>query len=115
VVIDAFETYLSINAPSLRPSSVWIVPDAPISSVSVMFKTYGLSCPPPLPFGVPPCLMIIDMGQYTTKPGILQDDLERVKVAGSGRVDITVGSALDIFGGALPFQAVVDWHKIQRQ
>lgn len=43
------------------------------------------------------------------------EDLERVKVAGSGRVDITVGSALDIFGGALPFQAVVDWHKIQRQ
>lgn len=42
-------------------------------------------------------------------------DLERVKVAGDGGVDITVGSALDIFGGALPYQAVVDWHRLQRQ
>ena len=45
----------------------------------------------------------------------MQADLERVKLAGDGRVDITVGSALDIFGGALPFQAVVDWHRLQRQ
>ena len=45
----------------------------------------------------------------------MQVDLEKVKVAGDGRVDITVGSALDIFGGDLPFQAVVDWHRLQGQ
>ena len=45
----------------------------------------------------------------------MQADLERVKVAGDGNVDITVGSALDIFGGDLPFQAVVDWHRLQRE
>jgi hypothetical protein len=44
----------------------------------------------------------------------LQEDLERVAVAGKGRVDITVGSALDIFGGKLPYADVVAWHKKQQ-
>ena len=42
-----------------------------------------------------------------------QEDLERVKVAGNGRVDITVGSALDIFCGKLPYAEVLTWHKQQ--
>ncbi len=46
---------------------------------------------------------------------LLQDDLERVRVAGKGRVDITVGSALDIFGGKLPYTDVAAWHKQQQQ
>lgn len=37
-------------------------------------------------------------------------DLERIKIAGSGRVDVTVGSALNIFGGNLPYKDVVIWH-----
>jgi len=41
--------------------------------------------------------------------------LERVKVSGLGRVDITVGSALDIFGGKLPYEDVVAWHRKQQQ
>lgn len=41
----------------------------------------------------------------------MQADLEQVRMAGSGRVDITVGSALDIFGGTLPFSDVMDWHR----
>ncbi|KAL0374871.1 UNVERIFIED_CONTAM: 1-(5-phosphoribosyl)-5-[(5-phosphoribosylamino)methylideneamino] imidazole-4-carboxamide isomerase [Sesamum radiatum] len=40
-------------------------------------------------------------------------DLERIKVAGIGRVDVTVGSALDIFGGNLPYKDVVAWHSQQ--
>jgi phosphoribosylformimino-5-aminoimidazole carboxamide ribotide isomerase len=44
----------------------------------------------------------------------MQEDLERVAVAGRGRVDITVGSALDIFGGKLPYADVVAWHKQQQ-
>jgi phosphoribosylformimino-5-aminoimidazole carboxamide ribotide isomerase len=40
--------------------------------------------------------------------------LERVAAAGKGRVDITVGSALDIFGGKLPYADVVAWHKKQQ-
>lgn len=41
-------------------------------------------------------------------------DLERIKMAGLGRVDVTVGSALDIFGGNLAYRDVVAWHARQR-
>jgi phosphoribosylformimino-5-aminoimidazole carboxamide ribotide isomerase len=37
-------------------------------------------------------------------------DLERVNSLGRGRIHLTIGSALDIFGGALPYSDVVDWH-----
>ncbi|KAL6749430.1 phosphoribosylformimino-5-aminoimidazole carboxamide ribonucleotide isomerase [Haematococcus lacustris] len=43
------------------------------------------------------------------------EDLERVRGAGQGRVDITVGSALDIFGGQLPYKDVVAWHNSKRR
>ena len=42
------------------------------------------------------------------------EDLELVKAAGKGMVDITVGSALDCFGGALKYDAVVAWHNRQK-
>mmetsp|Transcript_28754 Transcript_28754/g.39749 ORF Transcript_28754/g.39749 Transcript_28754/m.39749 type:complete len:306 (+) Transcript_28754:128-1045(+) len=38
------------------------------------------------------------------------EDLERVRVAGRNMVDVTVGSALDVFGGSLPYANVVNWH-----
>lgn len=38
-------------------------------------------------------------------------DLDLVKELGQDRVDITVGSALDIFGGNIPYQSVVEWHR----
>eukprot|EP00586_Coscinodiscus_wailesii_P013280 CAMPEP_0172509006 /NCGR_PEP_ID=MMETSP1066-20121228/216842_1 /TAXON_ID=671091 /ORGANISM="Coscinodiscus wailesii, Strain CCMP2513" /LENGTH=286 /DNA_ID=CAMNT_0013287289 /DNA_START=60 /DNA_END=920 /DNA_ORIENTATION=+ len=38
------------------------------------------------------------------------DDLERVKKLGKGRVDLTIGSALDCFGGELSYDDVVAWH-----
>lgn len=40
-------------------------------------------------------------------------DLERIKIAGMGRVDVTVGSALNIFGGNLSYKDVVAWHSQQ--
>jgi len=43
------------------------------------------------------------------------EDLDLIKGLGQGVVDATVGSALDIFGGALPYKAVVQWHKDQQQ
>jgi phosphoribosylformimino-5-aminoimidazole carboxamide ribotide isomerase len=39
------------------------------------------------------------------------DDLELVHRLGKGKVDVTVGSALDIFGGSLAYDEVVEWHK----
>ncbi|MGE5583865.1 MAG: phosphoribosylformimino-5-aminoimidazole carboxamide ribotide isomerase [Bacillota bacterium] len=37
-------------------------------------------------------------------------DLDLVKNLGLGKLDITVGSALDIFGGNLPYAEVIKWH-----
>jgi phosphoribosylformimino-5-aminoimidazole carboxamide ribotide isomerase len=42
-------------------------------------------------------------------------DLEKVKAIGQGRVDLTIGSALDIFGGSVPYQAVVAWQRREEQ
>ncbi len=42
------------------------------------------------------------------------DDLDRVERLGQGRVDLTIGSALDIFGGEVPYEAVVDWDRARR-
>lgn len=39
------------------------------------------------------------------------EDLERVAAKGQGRVGVTVGSALDIFGGSLKYDDVVAWHR----
>jgi len=42
-------------------------------------------------------------------------DLDLVKRRGGGRVDLSIGSALDIFGGDVPYQAVVAWQRRQEQ
>lgn len=38
-------------------------------------------------------------------------DLDRVQALGKGRVDLTIGSALDIFGGDIPYRDVVAWRR----
>ena len=40
-------------------------------------------------------------------------DLEEIKKQGNNRVDATIGSALDIFGGSLKYGDVVAWHQKQ--
>ncbi|HON10205.1 MAG TPA: phosphoribosylformimino-5-aminoimidazole carboxamide ribotide isomerase [Chitinispirillaceae bacterium] len=37
------------------------------------------------------------------------DDLGKIKVHGKSRVDFTIGSALDIFGGSLKLKEVIQW------
>jgi phosphoribosylformimino-5-aminoimidazole carboxamide ribotide isomerase len=39
------------------------------------------------------------------------EDMKLVKKLGKGRVDLTIGSALDCFGGPLSYEAVVAWHR----
>ncbi|KAL3532094.1 hypothetical protein ACH5RR_005615 [Cinchona calisaya] len=59
------------------------------------------------------------LGKYSPIPvtyagGVtIMADLETIKLAGMGRVDVTVGSALDIFGGKLAYKEVVAWHAQQ--
>lgn len=43
------------------------------------------------------------------------EDLEVVRRLGRGRVDVTIGSALDIFGGSMSYEAVVAWQRRQEQ
>jgi phosphoribosylformimino-5-aminoimidazole carboxamide ribotide isomerase len=42
------------------------------------------------------------------------DDMLRVEELGRGRVDVTVGSALDIFGGSLPYRDLVEFDRQRR-
>lgn len=35
------------------------------------------------------------------------EDIERLRLAGGGRLDFTVGSALDLFGGTLPYRTIL--------
>ncbi|KAK4697212.1 hypothetical protein P7C71_g829, partial [Lecanoromycetidae sp. Uapishka_2] len=48
--------------------------------------------------------------------GTTVEDLERVKQLSGGRVDLTIGSALDIFGGrGVNFESCVDWNRKQQR
>ncbi|MBF0258447.1 MAG: phosphoribosylformimino-5-aminoimidazole carboxamide ribotide isomerase [Desulfamplus sp.] len=42
-------------------------------------------------------------------------DLDHVKKIGANRVDLTIGSALDIFGGSISYKDVVAWHNTNQQ
>lgn len=42
-------------------------------------------------------------------------DVERVSSLGGGLVDISIGSALDIFGGSFPYDEVVQWSKVREE
>lgn len=39
------------------------------------------------------------------------EDLERVETLGAGKVDLTIGSALDVFGGKVAYDDVIAWHR----
>lgn len=55
------------------------------------------------------------LGKYSPIPvtyaGGVRDlsDLDLVKELGNERVDLTIGSALDIYGGNIPYRSVVEW------
>ena len=55
------------------------------------------------------------LGQYSPLPvtyagGVKKlSDLDLVKTLGQGRVDLTIGSALDIFGGEIAYTDVLKW------
>ena len=57
------------------------------------------------------------LGKFTNIPvtyagGVSSfDDLELVKTLGNGHVDVTIGSALDLFGGNMKFKEVLEFCK----
>ena len=61
------------------------------------------------------------LGEHSTIPvtyagGVRSlEDMELVKKVGKGKVDATVGSALDCFGGNLKYDDVVHWHNKEQQ
>lgn len=64
--------------------------------------------------------LVEKLGQWCTLPVTYAggaknlDDLEKIKQLSSGRVDLTIGSALDIFGGqGVRFEDCIEWNKLQ--
>ena len=63
--------------------------------------------------------LIVLLGEYspcavTYAGGVHRlEELERVKMLGKGRVGLTIGSALDIFGGSVAFADIIDWQQRQ--
>ena len=57
------------------------------------------------------------LGAHATLPvtyaGGVRDlaDVERVRELGAGKVDVCIGSALDIFGGSLAYKSLVAWQR----
>lgn len=65
--------------------------------------------------------LVVALGEYSPLPityaggATAITDLDLVQRLGQGRVDLTIGSALDIFGGDVPYADVVAWHYQQNQ
>lgn len=59
--------------------------------------------------------LIAVLGEHSPLPvtyagGVARlSDLDLVKALGNNRVDLTIGSALDIFGGNIPYESVLEW------
>ena len=65
--------------------------------------------------------LVVLLGDFSpitaTYAGGVKDvsDLDRVKELGKGKVDLTIGSALDCFGGTIPYDDVIAWHKKENE
>ncbi|MDQ1912781.1 phosphoribosylformimino-5-aminoimidazole carboxamide ribotide isomerase [Paenibacillus sp. GD4] len=59
--------------------------------------------------------LVESLGAWVTIPttyagGVSQlSDMDLVNRLGGGKIDLTIGSALDIFGGSIPYEQVVSW------
>lgn len=59
--------------------------------------------------------LVKDLGSWSPIPvtyagGVRSlEDVQLVNELGEGKVDVTIGSALDIFGGSLPYKSVVEY------
>ena len=65
--------------------------------------------------------LVGNLGRWCSKPvtyaggGRTIEDLEKVRKLSEGKVDLTIGSALDIFGGmSVQLIECVEWNRMQR-
>jgi len=65
--------------------------------------------------------LVVLLGKYSPVPvtyagGVRSiEDCDLIRQIGNNRVDVTIGSALDCFGGTLSYKEVVAWHHKQQQ
>ncbi len=104
VVTDRWQTFtnVAVNSSSLEKLSDYCC-EFLIHGVDVEGKQQGMDED-----------LIALLAEYSPIPCVYAggvrslEDLELLKEAGQDRIDVTVGSALDIFGGPLPYQDVVN-------
>ena len=105
VVTDRWQkfTSLALNASTLAELATHC-DEFLVHAVDVEGKQSGVECD-----------LIKALGEWSPLPVTYAggaralDDLEFVSRVGNGKVDLAIGSALDIFGGPLPYAQVVDW------
>jgi len=103
VVTDRWQSFTSmvVNEHSLKTLSAYCS-EFLIHGVDVEGKQQGMDEE-----------LIALLAEHTPIPCVYaggvrsMDDLETLDAAGRGRIDVTVGSALDLFGGPLPYREVV--------
>ena len=111
IVTDRWQkfTEVVINSPTLEKLSAYC-DEFLVHGVDVEGKRQGMqaelveilaqSCPIPV----------------TYAGGITElAELDLIDDIGRGRVDATIGSALDIFGGNISYREVVEWHRINQK
>nr|MBF0221791.1 phosphoribosylformimino-5-aminoimidazole carboxamide ribotide isomerase [Desulfobulbaceae bacterium] len=112
IVTDRWQkfTEVSISPESLRYFSAFCC-EFLIHAVDVEGKCAGIETD-----------LTRDIGEWVTIPttyagGVKNsDDLEQVKLLGKGKLDVTIGSALDIFGGSgITYQEAVAFNRLQGQ
>ena len=102
---DNAEAYWSFDYAETKNKKVLALADSLIA-VDVEGKQLGIDAP-----------VVQMLGDWSPIPATYAGgvkslaDLELIDEVGQGRVDATIGSALDIFGGKLPYQTVLAWHQ----
>jgi len=106
VVTDRWQTYtnVAVNAETLRKLGSYC-DEFLVHGVEVEGKQCGILED-----------LVVMLGESSPVPvtyagGVRSiEDMELVKKLGKGKVDLTIGSALDCFGGLLSYDEVVAWH-----
>jgi phosphoribosylformimino-5-aminoimidazole carboxamide ribotide isomerase len=108
VVTDRWQTFTEVDVtPSALQSLAAFCNEFLVHGVDVEGLRMGIEAP-----------LVELLGRHCPVPvtyagGVRSvDDLEQVRQLGQGRVDVTIGSALDIFGGRVPYADVVAWHRV---